>query len=201
MPEHIVLMWSKLCIHSCFVSNSICMYAWIYVCIILLIWELFTPPLAVMVFHWSLSDKSLRVSRTLLNSLGDLNNTVVWMVFTNPLISKSSNPYTNPLVIVSSAPITLGITVTFMFHNFCCFPARSRYFLSFPFLSVLLCDQLERENPLIGNFFFFFFLQTIKRSGRLTEIKWSVCIWKVHRILCVSISRMDSMLCIYHLFV
>ena len=35
-------------------------------------------------------------------------------------------------------------------------------------------------------------------SGRLAEIR---CIWKSQRILCVSFSRMNSWLCIYHLFV
>ena len=45
-----------------------------------------------MVIHWSLSDsKSPQVSRTLLNILVLLNNAVVWMVSTSPLISKSSN--------------------------------------------------------------------------------------------------------------
>ena len=43
-----------------------------------------------MVFHWSLSDsKSPQVSRNLLSILAFLNNVVVWMVFTRPLISKS----------------------------------------------------------------------------------------------------------------
>ena len=45
----------------------------------------------------------------------------------------------------------------------------------------------------------FFF--TITWSGCLAKIRWSVCISKSQRILCVSFSRMDSRLCIYHLFV
>ena len=47
----------------------------------------------------------------------------------------------------------------------------------------------------------FFFLLTINRSGRLVEIRWSVCITKSQRILCVSFSRMDSGLCTHHLFI
>ena len=43
-------------------------------------------------------------------------NAVVKMVSTCPLISKSSSLFTNPLVIVPSTPITIGITVTFLFH-------------------------------------------------------------------------------------
>ena len=72
-----------------------------------------------MVFHWSLSDNmSSQVSRTLLSILADLNNAVVWMVSTRALISSSSSPFTDSLVAVPSALITVGITVTFMFHSF-----------------------------------------------------------------------------------
>ena len=44
-------------------------------------------------FYWSLSDsKSPQVSRNLLSILADLNNAVVWIVSTRPLISKSPSP-------------------------------------------------------------------------------------------------------------
>ena len=46
----------------------------------------------------------------------------------------------------------------------------------------------------------FSFLYII-RSGRLAEIRWSIWMSKSHRCLCVSFSRTDSGLCIYHLFV
>ena len=66
-----------------------------------------------MVFHWSLSEsKSPQVSRTLLSILSDLNNIVVWIVSTHPLISKSFIPCTNPLVTLLSTPITIGISIT-----------------------------------------------------------------------------------------
>ena len=43
-----------------------------------------------MVSHWSLSDdKSPQDSRIVLSILGDLNNAVIYMVSTRPLISKS----------------------------------------------------------------------------------------------------------------
>ena len=65
-----------------------------------------------MVFHCSLSDsQSPQVSRTLLSILADLNNVVVWMIFTFPLISKSSRSFTKPLGFVPSAPNIIGITV------------------------------------------------------------------------------------------
>ena len=72
-----------------------------------------------MVFHWSLSDnKSPQAFRTLLGILVDLNNAVVWMVSTRPIISKFSSPCTNLLVIVPQALIIIGITLTFMFYSF-----------------------------------------------------------------------------------
>ena len=71
-----------------------------------------------MVFHWSLSDDSLQISRTILSILTVLNNVVVYMVSTHPPASKSSSPFNNSFVTVSKAPITIGIIVTFMFHNF-----------------------------------------------------------------------------------
>ena len=40
----------------------------------------------------------------------------------------------------------------------------------------------------------------IIRSGFLAEIRWSVYMSKSHRSLCVSFSRTDAGLCIYHLF-
>ena len=84
-----------------------------------------------MVSHRSLShSKSFQVSRTLLSILADLNNVVVWMISSCPLISKSSRLFTNPLVTVLSTPITIGITVTFICHCFFSFLARSRH-LSF----------------------------------------------------------------------
>ena len=116
-----------------------------------------------MVSHWRLSDsKSPQVSRTLLSILADLNNVVVSMISTCPLISKSSSLCTNPLeilllllfytfdsvphlhcpgtnllVTVPRAPITIGITVTFMFYSFFSFLARFRFLslfsLSFSF--------------------------------------------------------------------
>ena len=81
----------------------------------------------LMFSHWSLRDKSPQIFRTLLSILADLNEGVVWMVFTRSLISKSSSPWINSLVTVPRAPITTGITVTFTFHCFFVWLARSWY--------------------------------------------------------------------------
>ena len=116
-------------------------------------------------FHWSLSDsKSSLVSRNLLGIPTDLNNTVVWMVSSRPLISKFSSPFINPLVIVPRAPITIGIIVTFMFYSFFNSLARSRY-LSFFSLSINfnLCSTGTAKSTILQvlfflfSFFFFFF--------------------------------------------
>ena len=72
----------------------------------------YSPALAdgfSLVFDWK------QISRTLLSILTDLNNAVIWMVSTCPMISKCSRPITNPLGIVPSAQITSDITVTFCY--------------------------------------------------------------------------------------
>ena len=86
----------------------------------------------LVVSHWSLSDnKSPKVSRTLLSILADLNNAIVWMISTCPLISLSSSPFTSPLGF-PNAPTP----VIFMFHSFFCSLARSS-FLSLFLLSFI----------------------------------------------------------------
>ena len=74
--------------------------------------------LFVSISHQRVDSKSPQVSRTLLSILAELNSTVISMVSARRPISNSSNPLTNSLGIVLSAPITIGITVTFMFHSF-----------------------------------------------------------------------------------
>ena len=161
--------------------------------------------------HGSSSDsKFLLVSWTLLSILSDLNNVVVWMVSTRPLISKFSSPCINPLVTVPRPPITICISVTFVIQIFIKFPCKVQvliflfffFFFVFFFFSILHCGQPGQQSPQFGkfNFFFFFFFVTTM-SGRLNEIRWSVCTLKSQRNLCVSLSRTDSGLCIYHLFV
>ena len=81
-----------------------------------------------MVSHGSLSDNKFpQVSRTLPSITVDINNAVVWMVSTRPLISKPSSLCTNSLLMVPSAQITIGISVTFMFYSFFSSLASSRY--------------------------------------------------------------------------
>ena len=89
-----------------------------------------------MFSHWSLSDsKSSQVSCTLLSILADLNNAVVWMFSTCPVISKCSSPCTSPLLTVPRAPITINLFVAFMFFSFFSSLVRSRnlFFFSLSF--------------------------------------------------------------------
>ena len=151
-----------------------------------------------MVFHWRLSDsKSPQVSGTFLSILAVLNNVVVWMVSTRPPTTKSSSPFNNHLVTVPKAPITIGIIVTFMFHCFFNSLARSRYLslFSYSFRFTLWSAETARSTILQ----ILYFLLIIIRSGLLAEIRWSVCMSKSHRSLCVSFSRTDAGLGIYHL--
>ena len=114
-------------------------------------------------FSLGLNDsKSLQVSRTRLRILAVLSNAVVWIVSTRPPTFKSSRPFNNPVVTVPNAPITIGTIVTFMFHSFFNFLARSRY-LSFFSLSFrfILWSELQ----------ILFLLLIIMRSGLLAGIR------------------------------
>ena len=129
------------------------------------------------------------------------NKAVVWIVSTRPPFSKSSRPFNNPLVTVPNAPITIGIIVTFMFHSFFNSLARSRYlsFFSHSF-NFILWSAGTAQSTILQILLFVFFMLII-RSGLLAEIRWSVCMSKSHRSLCVSFCKTDAGLCIYHLFV
>ena len=100
---------------------------------------------------------------------------------------------------VPSVPITIGITLTFLFHSFFQFSSKVKVFIS-----LLLSFSFTLWSAGMAKFTVWqvlFLLLTISRSCCLTEIRWSVYILKPQRILCVSFSRMDSGLCIYNLFV
>ena len=135
-----------------------------------------------MVFHWSLSDsKFSQVTRTLLSILTDLNNVVIWMVSTRPLISKSSSPFMNPLVTVSRELITIAINVIFMFHSFFNSQQGRGIYPSFHFLSILLCGRAGHQSSQFWKFSFFiyFILFFFIRFSRLGEI----CMSKSQRSL------------------
>ena len=126
------------------------------------------------------------------------------MVYTRLPTSKSASPFSNPSVTVPNAPITIGIIVTCMFHSFFNSLARSRYlsFFSHYFRFILWSAGTAKSAILqVLFFFFFFFLLIIIKSGLLAGIRWSVCMLKSNRSLCVAFSRKGAGLCIYHLLV
>ena len=86
-----------------------------------------------------------------------------------------------------------------MFHSFFNSLARSRYlsFFLFSFNFTLRSARTAKSTILQV----LSFLLIIIRSGCLVEIRWSVCISKSQRSLCVSFSRKDAGLCTNHLLV
>ena len=99
----------------------------------------------------------------------------------------------------SSIPFSYCI-VTFMVHSFFNSLARSRYLsffsLSFRFILISWDSRVDNfANSLL------FLLLIIIRSSLLAGIRWSVCMLKSHRSLCVAFSRTGARLCIYHLLV
>ena len=111
-------------------------------------------------------------------------------------ISNSSSPLLKPLGMIQSTPIIIGINVTFMFH--CVFGslAMSKYFSLFWISLIFHLWSTGTATFTIRQLLFF--LLIICTFGRQTGIRWSVCIWKFKRILCVSFSGTDSGLCIYY---
>ena len=121
------------------------------------------------------------------------------MVSTRPPTSKSSSPFSNPLVAVPNTPITTGIIVTCMFRSFFNSLARSRYLSFFLYsFSFILWSAGTAKSTILQ---VLFFLLIIIESDLLAGIRWSVCMLKSHRSLCVSFSRTGAGLCIYHLLV
>ena len=108
--------------------------------------------------HWTLSDIKFQVTRTLLSILADLSNAVVRMGSIRSLISKSSSLCTNPFGTVSNALITIGISVTFMFHSFFQLSSKVLVLISlFASFSFTLGSAKTAKSTIRQILFFFFF--------------------------------------------
>ena len=142
---------------------------------------------------------STQVSRTLLSILAVLSNAVIWIVSTRPPTSKSSMPFNNPLVIVPKAPITIGTIVTFMVRSFS-IPSKVEVLIPL-FTFFQFYSMVSRDSKVYNWANYLFFLSIIIRSGLLAEIKWSVCMSKAHRSVCLSFSWTGAGLSICHLLV
>ena len=90
-----------------------------------------------------------------------------------------------------------------MFHSFVFFQFSSKVQVPILLFTFLQFYSVVSRNSKVHNFasclFFSFFYFIMIRSGLLAEIRWSVCMSKSNRSLCVSFSRTGAGLCIYHL--
>ena len=105
------------------------------------------------------------------------------------------------MVTVPRVPIIIGIIVTFIFPSL--FNSLAKVELLIPLFTFFQFYSVFHQDSKVHNSAssLFFFLLIIIRSGHLAKIWWSVCISKSQSCLCISFSRTDSALCIYHLFV
>ena len=124
-------------------------------------------------YRFSLEFERQQVSSSLQNLriLAVLNNVVIRIVSTCPLIFKSSSLFTNPLVSSSSCFVVFFLCLV-----------RSRYLSIFHFLLILLSGLPRWQSPLFARFFSFL---TIAWSGPPVEIRGCVCIINP-RQLCAS---------------
>ena len=141
----------------------------------------------LMVLHWSLSDsKSPIVSRIFRCIRTDLNNAIVWIVSTRPVIFKFSIFCIIPSVIIIKAPITIVMNVHFTFHVFS-IPLQGLVFYPFfHILPILLCGQPGQQSSKFCKISFL--LLIIIRSGNQTEIRGSICISRSLGCFCVLFS-------------
>ena len=170
-----------------------------------MVWHLvsYSHQLWLVVFYWGLSEsKFSQVSRTLLSILADLNNTVVWIVSIRPPISNSSSTLSQPLGTVPSALITLGITITLMFHGFLNTLVMSKHLsLSASLILTLWSARMAKSTIqqvlflFFSFFFFFFFLLIITRSSLLTGNRF--CLSKIPEKCFASHSLAGILFCAY----
>ena len=128
--------------------------------LLLLLLLSFSHQRCLIIFHWSLSDRtSPQYARTLLSILVDLNNAADCMVSTRTSISKLSSPFYEAIGNFPNALFIIDTTVTSMFRKFSISLAMFWYLLFFVcFLLFLLgiCQGGKIYYP-AGSIFFFFF--------------------------------------------
>ena len=109
------------------------------------------------------------------------------MVSIRPPVSSSFSPLFKILGSVPSAPLTIGITVTIMFHSVLSSLTRSKYLSLF---SVFLNfhSMLRWDGKIHYTAGSLFLLRIITRFRFLTRIRWSVCLLKSLRILWMDFS-------------
>ena len=117
------------------------------------------------------------------------------MVSTHPPTSKFSSPFSYSTKSTNHNLYNCHLHVPYFFQ----FPSKVEVlillFTFFQFYFVV--SQDSKVHNFVSSLFL---LLIIIRSVLLAEIRWSVCMSKSHRSLCVSFSRTSAGLCIYHLF-
>ena len=117
------------------------------------------------------------------------------MVFTYPLILKTSSAFINPLWIVLNSLTTTGIITSSMYNSFFFISlARSMYLSLFAFFYILTLWSAGMAKSSIRQVPFLWL--TVSRFNRLAEIRWSLWITKSQRSFCVSFSR--DRFCVVH---
>ena len=101
--------------------------------------------------------------------------------------STPSSPFINPSVTVPRAPITIGINDALCSTIFQ-FPSKVMVLILL-FTFFYFYSLVSRDSKTHCDASSLFFVLIIIKSGRLEEIRWSVCMSKSHRSLCVSFSR------------
>ena len=140
----------RLCWKNQYLLCTIYIYIYIYNYYYYWPSDFFSHQRLLVVFPWLLSEsKSSQVSRTFLSNLANLSNTADWMVSIRCLIFNSFGFLTRLLGTVPSELITIGITITLMFHSFLNSSSRSKYLslFSFSLIFAVLYIQFIAQFP------------------------------------------------------
>ena len=121
----------------------------------------FSHSLKLVVFHRCLNDrKSPQFSKTLIILLANLSSALVCIVLILLLISISSSFFSRFFGTVLRAAAMIGVTVTFMFHNFFNSLARSRYLSSFLLSFILILWSAGTTKSTCWHILFFLSVKT-----------------------------------------
>ena len=154
-----------------------------------------------MVFHRSLSDCNLLKSPGLFTVFWP--HSIMLQFGRSPLVIQPTNPSVPLIIFTNWTEITnhdwyyCHLHVPYTFQITTKVEVLILLFTFFQFYSVVSQDSKVHNFAISLSFF----LLIIIRSGLLAELRWSVSMSKSHRSLCVSFSRTDAGLCLYHLFV
>ena len=121
-----------------------------------------------VIFYWSLNDKkSTQVSWTLHSILAYPNNTIVCIVSISPPTSISSKSFKT----VPRAPVTVGITVTLIFHSFLNCLTKFKFLLNFS-LSLIFHSAATGKSTMQQVLFLARFFPPVFADGLSLKSEW-----------------------------